>query len=172
MTLQEIRVDYGSSRSLDQRFRAARLCGVTPPSGGPPFACSLVGVFGHKINVGHDLRATYSANRSPMLPVLPRSPHLPPNPPWNAQNSFRRVCYQLCISCYMQPEGPWQRLRRRRSSNSILFALSFSCPRPESLGEGVLGGFLERAEGEDVWAITRYTKPQRSAAVPTIQHQW
>ena len=28
--------------------------------------------------------------------------------------------------------------------------------------------FLNRAKGEDVWAVTRYTKPQRSAAVPTI----
>lgn len=31
--------------------------------------------------------------------------------------------------------------------------------------------FLNRAYGEDIWAVTRYTKPQRSAAVPTIRHQ-
>ena len=31
--------------------------------------------------------------------------------------------------------------------------------------------FLNRAEGEDVWAVTRYTVPQRSAAVPTIRNQ-
>ena len=31
--------------------------------------------------------------------------------------------------------------------------------------------FLSWAEGEDVWAVTRYTGPQRSAAVPTIRHQ-
>ena len=31
--------------------------------------------------------------------------------------------------------------------------------------------FLNRAEGEDVWAVTRYTGPQRSAAVPTIRHR-
>lgn len=30
--------------------------------------------------------------------------------------------------------------------------------------------FLETAEGDDIWAVPRYTKPQRSAAVPTISH--
>ena len=35
----------------------------------------------------------------------------------------------------------------------------------------VLGEFLSRVEGEDVWAVTQYTGPQRSAAVPTIRHQ-
>lgn len=28
----------------------------------------------------------------------------------------------------------------------------------------------EEAEGDDFWAVTRYTGPQRSAAVPTISH--
>ena len=31
--------------------------------------------------------------------------------------------------------------------------------------------YLNRAEGEDVWAVSRYRKPQRSAAVPTIRHR-
>ena len=31
--------------------------------------------------------------------------------------------------------------------------------------------FLNRVEGDEVWAVTRYTKPQRSAAVPAIRHQ-
>ena len=30
---------------------------------------------------------------------------------------------------------------------------------------------MDRAEGDDVWAVTRYTKPQRSTAVPTIGHR-
>ena len=31
--------------------------------------------------------------------------------------------------------------------------------------------FLETADGDDIWAVLRYTKPQRSAAVPAISHQ-
>ena len=31
--------------------------------------------------------------------------------------------------------------------------------------------FLEEANGDDIWAIPRYTKPQKATAVPTISHQ-
>ena len=31
--------------------------------------------------------------------------------------------------------------------------------------------FVNRAEGDDIWAVTRYTKPQRSTVVPTISHR-
>ena len=31
--------------------------------------------------------------------------------------------------------------------------------------------FLEEANGDDIWAIPCYTKPQRVTAVPTISHQ-
>lgn len=31
--------------------------------------------------------------------------------------------------------------------------------------------FLEEADGNDIWAVPRYTRPQRSAAVPTISHR-
>ena len=30
---------------------------------------------------------------------------------------------------------------------------------------------MDRAEGDDIWAVTRYTRPRRSTVVPTISHR-